>query len=231
MSEIVSRESAASYPELIEAEGILQELILYASVDLLGSSTRSYLDKVVISACIGILAGTVGTLSPKPTLGPFVITIAASWALPAAVTAAILFYSFGFIVLAQADWRRWEAGFAIKQVKLVSLARTLDQIVRDEAERFSVFSREIELRSANCEYLDPSTLTDGLPTPLVVRAKLLRELSDSVARIIGSIVRPSRRLRKQAILHLVTFVGFPVFLSVSALSFCTRSLVIALTAR
>ena len=158
MSEAASQPSAKKdlSADLVEIEQQLQETVSATAIDFLGTSTRSFMDKTMLVAAIGILISTIGKMPEDATLGPFKITIAATWLIPFAVMFALLFYSVGLALLAKLDYSRWSAIYRIKSAKQIEIARSLLPLQVEIMEQFKRDGQKTELDVLAGKYVPAS---------------------------------------------------------------------------
>lgn len=110
----------------------LRTLRQATSVDLLSPSTRSELDKLLLTSLLGYLLAS--SRLTRVSLGGFEVETSLIWAVPIAVLLIDLYLIASFGILAFADVQRWRATYRINAAPLVALASELRSQVRDPRE-------------------------------------------------------------------------------------------------
>lgn len=110
----------------------LRTLRQATSVDLLSPSTRSELDKLLLTSLLGYLLAA--SRVTKVSLGGFEVETSLIWAVPIAVLLIVLYLMASFGLLAFADVQRWRATYRINAAPLVALATELHSQVKNPSE-------------------------------------------------------------------------------------------------
>jgi hypothetical protein len=212
------------------AEGRLQELVATSSIDFLGSSTRSYMDKCLLVSSIGVLVSTVGKLDPSAAFGPVKFLIEAAWVVPSAVLFSIVFYALGLFLLAQADQRRWNATYSIKNAEMLSLmlqlrASSIERYKRYE-EHVAAVRESLTLQNKiideGCKYEQP-LLPDPVPE-LVEHGKEVEAFNASIAKLAKQVSQPGIQLRRHLRQQWGAFVVLPLLFAAIAFILCVISI-------
>jgi hypothetical protein len=209
--------------EIEAAEQRLQELVSVvsvASIDVLGSSTRAYLDKAMLVAAIGIVVGLLGNPSNEISLGAVKITLRGPSVIPMLAAAAVLFYGTALAFLAQGDVRRWNALYSTKITALKSLVGALQGIAVRDMEEFQRYAEDCHRRAGAGEFLHAGMTEDGVPKELAERVGKYDKRAKDIGTLIAQLNRPAIQLREHVRRQVALFVALPMALSGVAFLLC-----------
>jgi hypothetical protein len=171
------------------------------AIDVFGSSTRSYADKLLLTCAIGILLGTVGKVDKTLPLGPITINVESVYVIPIAVVFIIIYYGIALAILARSDFVRWTALLGQSNESIKEFAAMVV-----EASGYAV---ELLQRTANPKDQEK-----------------LRKIVQNYAEVCSQLADLSVQSRKRVKQAIVVFIVLPLFFGVITVCLLIYSLFI-----
>lgn len=183
----------------------VDEAVSAISIEIFGSTTRSYIDKLIIVSVLGSAISTIAELKGFK-LGGLEINSEVVWAPYAGIALAIAYYLVSAAVLARVDLSRWTATFNLKALKAEQAASEVEELRARLANLSQILSTDLEY-----DETEPSDVAAAKRT----RSELTKVTSQSALTeaLLSSIEPKIKLLKSNKRLQIVVFLLFPGILS------------------
>lgn len=200
--------------ELGKTENYSQQLIEKSSIDIFGTATRDFSNKLILWCSIGLLISTVGTVNEEINAVGLKIHIDKLYVIPVAVMSVLVFYVSGLLSLSYADYRRWSAVYAQNVRPLTLVANKLQIRNQETLKEASRVADELVKMSESGEDMGPED-NEGIPLAVKNRIFVYKDKIEKSTNMIKALGSVGIGMKRQAMISFTIFIIFPLLYSIA----------------